>query len=167
MYRCMMQIWGGPPKTGIRLLEFVYFSYMCKSVTFKVLSIWCNTPIDMVFHFSKSIWTHQLMPFSASAVFFFLLFHIRRTFPIESFFSPRETEKSSLGQGQVNRQGGAWGLSCFGWKTAATCSAGRCTRESPIMKWANASSLQKQFTESEPMLCLITPPAGAPIHMGS
>ena len=59
------------------------------SVTFKVLSIWCNTPIKIFFHCSNSFWTQE---------FWCLFSHLR--------------------QDQVNRECGEWGSCPFWSKTA-------------------------------------------------
>ena len=59
------------------------------------------------------------MPFSASAVFLFHLFHIGKTFPFEDFFIQGNKIKS-LGQERVNREGGAWGSCCFLVKSCST-----------------------------------------------
>ena len=49
---------------------------------------------DIFFHCSKKFLNLLiLMPFSASALFLFHLFHISKMFPFEDFFSPRETKK--------------------------------------------------------------------------
>ena len=76
------------------------------------------------------------MPFSASAVFLFHLFHIDRTFPFEDFFI-QGSKQSHLARDWVNREGGD--LAVFGLKLLnSQRGVGRCDRQSPFMKWANA-----------------------------
>ena len=57
-----------------------------------------------------------LMPFSASAVFLFHLFHVSKTFPFEDFFHWGNQKKSL----RVNKEGGAWGHAIFGQKLLNT-----------------------------------------------
>ena len=89
-----------------------------------------------------------LMPFSVSAVFSHL-FHISKMFPFEYFFI-QGNKRNCSEWGQVNREGGARGSWCF-WSKPTQHSAqyGQVHHNSPIMKWANALSLQKKFTEAE------------------
>ena len=50
------------------------------------------------FHCSKQFLNLLIvMPFSASAVFLFYLFHISKTFPFEDFFHPRKQQQKLLG----------------------------------------------------------------------
>ena len=64
------------------------------------------------------------MPFSASAVLFYL-FHICKTFPFEDFFiqgnKQTNKQKSHLGQDQVNRESGHEGRAIFGQKHLEQC----------------------------------------------
>ena len=91
----------------------------------------------MFFHCSKQVLNWSiLMPFSASAVFLFHLFHIGRTFTFEDFFHLEKQNKSYSGWDQVSREGGAQKSCCFGQKLLKTqCGVGRCAHKSCIMKW--------------------------------
>ena len=79
------------------------------------------------------------MPFSASAVFFFLhRFHIGKTFPFEESSSSETNKKSGSGQDQVKRGVGHRGQAVLGQKLLNTQhGVGRCAYKSPIIKWAN------------------------------
>ena len=85
------------------------------SVTFKILSLWCNTPIKIFFPLLKTIF--ELIDFDAFYCFwcfFFHLFHIGKMFPSEDFFIwGNKQKKSSTGWDQVNREGGSVGSCCF------------------------------------------------------
>ena len=79
---------GGPQK-----VEFIYkklhiYSYMFKlHVTFKVLSIWCNTPIKTFLLLLKTVLNSLiLMPFCASAVFCFISFTSAKHLSLRTFF---------------------------------------------------------------------------------
>ena len=51
-----------------------------------------------------------LLPFSASAIFLFHLFHIGKTFPFDKFFHlGKQQQKSRLGLDWMKTEGGAWG----------------------------------------------------------
>ena len=139
---------GRPPKPGIYLkicvfiLTYLNFSHL-QSILHLMQSIHLLRLISTAQKFFNLL---ILMLFSASAILFHL-FHIDKTFPFEDFFHPRKQKKllrASLG----------WGMGfmpfIFGQKLLNTQrGVGRCTCKSPIVKWANVLSLQKEFTEAE------------------
>ena len=100
--------------------------------------------LRLSFHCSKQFLSSLiLMPFSASCHFLFHLFHMGKMFPFEDFFH-RGNKKSCLGWDHVNREGGAQWTCRFGQKMLnIQHGVGRCPCKSPIMKWANTLSLQK------------------------
>ena len=122
---------------------------------FKLQSLSKYSPSDAIhlsrcfFHCSKHFLNSSIfMPFSASAVFLSHLFHISKTFLFEDFFHPGNI-KSFSGRDWINTEGGGQGSCRFWSKLPNTqCNVGRCTRKSPIMKWANALSLQKNSPKS-------------------
>ena len=59
--------------------------------------------------------------------------------------------KSRSGRDQANREGGAWAHVIFGKKKLLNteCGVDKCACKSPIMKWANALCLPKNFTEAK------------------
>ena len=96
--------------------------------------MWCNTPVEIFFHHSKQFLNSSvLMSFSASAIFCFTSFTSAKCFPLRTFLSSR------FGQDQMHKEGGAQNMPVFGQKPLNTRrSVVRCTRKSPIMKWAKA-----------------------------
>ena len=123
------------------------FLHVSTSVTFKVLSICCNT-LNIVAIFLNS---PILMPFSAFAIFLFHLFHIGKTFPFEDFFHSEEQKKVTRGEIRWIGRMGHRVHAAFGQKLLnMQCVVGRCTCKSPIMKWANVlKEFSKKFTEAE------------------
>ena len=105
------------------------------SVTIKVLSMWCNTPLPTFSTAQNSFWTDWFWRLLVLPPFVFHLFHIGKMFPFGDFFHLGKQNKS--GRYQVNREGGAWGHAVFGQKLLnIQCGVGRCTHKSP-KKWAN------------------------------
>ena len=110
---------GGQKTQNLHINNCMIILTCLTSVTFKVLSPSDATHLSRCFfHCSKQFLSLSvLMPFSASAVLFYL-FHICKTFPFEDFFiqgnKQTNKQKSHLGQDQVNRESGAWG-SCHFW----------------------------------------------------
>ena len=142
------------------------FSYMFKPVTFKVLSIWCNTPIKMFFSTAQnSFWTHWFWCLLGLLLFFVSLFYISKMFSFEDFFHPGK-QKSCSGWDWVNREGGSMGVMPFLVKNCWTFSVGGYTCKSPIMKWANALKVFKKIHRSWTQPLTATP-AGTLIQMGS
>ena len=127
------------------------------SITFKVLSIWCSTSIKIFFHCSKQcLNSSMLMPFSASAVFCFTSSTSAKLFPWRHFFIwVNKTQKLFWARiGRVGHEGHA----VFCQKLLNTQSdVGRCTRKSPIMKWANVLTLQKKVHWSPTQLLTTMP----------
>ena len=63
---------GETPSPWNLFIKIVYLFYMFKLVTFKVLSIWCNTPKETFFPLLKTVLNSSiLMPFSAAVIFYF------------------------------------------------------------------------------------------------
>ena len=123
------------------------FLHVSTSVTFKVLSICCNT-LNIVAIFLNS---PILMPFSAFAIFLFYLFHIGNTFPFEDFFSFWGSKrKICSGPDRVNAEGGAWRSCCFLVKncwTLSTVWAGVLVNHPSWNGQSHWKILQKKFTE--------------------
>ena len=108
----------------------------------------------MFFHCLKQdLNTSILIPFSASTVFLFYLFHTHKMFPFEDFFHQGNEKKNRLGRrDQVNREGGVQGSCCFCSKTvehSAWCGQ--------VCSWVTHHEmgkhiermLKKKFTEAE------------------
>ena len=126
-----MDVWliwnSGLEKHGkdilILLIKMGIYSYLFQLVTFKILSIWCNTPIKTFFPRLKTVF--ELIDsdaFSACAVLLFHLFHISKMFPFEDLFSSGKQKKNCSGHDLVNREGGAQG-SCHFWSKTSEHSA--------------------------------------------
>ena len=80
----------------------------------------------------------DLVSFTASAIFCFNSSPLAKCFPLRTFLTLGNKKKSHLGRDWVNRKVGHRGHAVFGQKLLNTQSGmGRCTRKSPIMKWAN------------------------------
>ena len=126
-------------RPGICLLKNYVFILTCLTlVTFKVLPVWRNTPIETFFRCSKQFFNLLiLMSFSASAVFYFTYSTLAKCYPLRTFFieGGKKVTWSEI------RWIGGWGtevMLCFGQKLLNTqCCVGRCSCKSPIMKWAN------------------------------
>ena len=88
-----------------------------------------------------------LMPFSASAVFCFTSSTLSKC-SFGGYFSSGETNKKIVGgKTEWIRRVGHRGQTVFGQKLLNTqCGVVRCTRKSPIMKWANVLTLQKKHS---------------------
>ena len=142
---------GGPKKT-----EFIYkkYAFVLTCLNFchlHRLSFWCNTPIETFFHFSKQFLNSSiLMP---STLLPFLVSPLPYQQNVALWGPPfflLGKQKNHSGWDQVNREVGAWGSWYFWLKTAEhSVRSGQVRSKSPIMKWANALSLQKKFTEAE------------------
>ena len=139
------------------LLKVVYlFLHVWTSVTFKILSVWCNTPIKIFFTAQNGFWIYQFwcLVVLLSFCLFVSPMWIGKTFPFEESFH-LEKQQSCLGQDRVNRKGRAWGSYRFWSKLLNTQhSVGRCTHKSPIVKWANAleeSSKEDHWSPTQPL----------------
>ena len=97
-------------------------------VTFEVLSIWCNTPIETFFHCSKQVLNSLiLITFNASAIF------------LNLFFQLGEWE-NKVAQGEIGwtRRVRQRDHAIFDQKLLNTQhGTGRCAHISSIVKWAN------------------------------
>ena len=161
-YLChTMYLLRGTPKTPEFIKNCVLILTFLTSVTFKVLSIWCNTPTETFFHCSKQfLYSLILMPFSASTIFCFASSTSVKRFPLRTF-SSGETKKVARGWDQVSREVGHRGHAVFGQKLLNTQhNVGRCACKSPIMMWENAlkESLKEiHWSQTQP---LTTTPAG-------
>ena len=126
------------------------FLYIKTSVTFKVLSIWCNAPIGTFFHCSKQFRTSRFS--CLLVVFCFTSSTSQQNISLGGLFS-WGNKKTSLGArwGEIGRRVGHGGHAVFGENLLNTQhSVGRCVRKSPTMKWANAlKESSKKFTEAE------------------
>ena len=92
-YMCVCVCMRGAQKQNLFFKNCV-FLHIETSVTFKVLSIWCNTPIETFFHCSKQFWNSSiLIPLSVSAIFLFHLFRIGKKFPFVDFFPAGKAKK--------------------------------------------------------------------------
>ena len=161
----VITMYEGEPKMELIYQTFIntyLFLHVQTSVTFKVLSIWCNTPIKTFFHCSEQFLNSLiLMPFSTSAVLFHLL-NICKIFPFEDL-SHMGKQKSCLGQDWVGHRGYA----VVGPKLLNTqWGVGRCAHKSLIMKWANMLKVCKNIHWSRTQH-LTTMPGGSLIQMGS
>ena len=104
------------------------------------------------FHCSKQFLNWLiLMPFSASAVFYFASSKSAKCFPLRTFFIWGSKKKVAQGKIGWIEKVGHRGHAIFGQKLLSTQrGAGRCTCKSPIMKWAIVlKESWKQFTEAE------------------
>ena len=125
-----------------------------------MLSIRCSAPTKMFFPLLKTVF--ELFDFDSFGFchcFFCFLFFVfvfcitsstlAKRFLLRTFFISRN-KKICLRRDQVNREHGAWGYAVLGPKLLNTqCSVGRCAPKLPIMKKANALSLQKNFSEAK------------------
>ena len=84
-----------------------------------------------------------LMPFSASAIFCFTSSTSARLFPLRIFFI--QGNKKSLWEIGWTGRVGHGGCAGFGQKLLNTQRGmGRCSRRSPVVKWANALKVFKK-----------------------
>ena len=158
---CLCSYEGGPPQN----LEFIYKKLCIYSYIFKLQSPSKYSPFDAIylsrcfFHCSKQFVNLLIvMPLSASDIFCFTSSTSAKHFLLRTFFIQGNKQKSSLGQDRVNRESGAGGHAVFGQKLLNTQSdVGRCTRKSPIMKWANVLTLQKKVHWSQTQLLTTMP----------
>ena len=140
--------------------EFIYKKLYIYFYMLKLQSTSKYSPLDAVhllrrfFHCSKQFLNSLiLMPFSTSAIFYFISSTSAKHFPLRTFFT--QGGKCPLGPDRVNREGGAQGHAIFG-----ACIP-------PIMKWTNTlkeSSKKIHWSQMQP---LTPPPAGTLIQMGS
>ena len=121
---CFSALWGGPQNP-----EFIYKKFCICSYMFKVQSPSKYSPFDAIHlsryfcHCSKQFLNSSiLMPFSASAFFYFTFSTLAKHFPLGTFFVKENKKKSCLGWDQVNRKGGAW-ESCRFWSQTAEHSS--------------------------------------------
>ena len=157
--------WGGHTEKEIYLfkkLHICFYTFKLQSPPFHAIHL-----LRCFFHCSEQFLNLSiLMPFSASAGFCFTSSEMAKHFLLRTFFI-RGNKKSLLEQDWVNREGGAWQSCRFGQKQLnAQRSVSRCTRKSPMMKWANVLSLQKKIHWSQ-MQPLTTMPPGSLTQMGS
>ena len=98
----------------------------------------------------NSFWTHWIWCLLVLLPFFcFTSFTLAKCFPLRTFFI---WEPKIVAQGEIEWIGrvGHGGHAVFGQTLLNTqCSVNRHTHKSPIVKWANALSLHKKFTEVE------------------
>ena len=114
-------------------------------------------PFDVIhlsrcfFHCPKQFLNSSiLMPFSASAFFYFISSTSAKPFPLRTFFIQGNNKKSCWGWDWVNREGGVWG-SCHFWPKTAEYSAwcGR-VHYHEVGKWVER--VLNKFTEAEHIL---------------
>ena len=144
---------SGDPQNWYLFIKSCVFLPVYTSVTFKVRSIWCSTPIELVFsHCSEQCLTSSiLLPFRASAIVCFVSSTLAQNFPLRTFFSSGETKKVTQGEIVLIGRMGHGSQADFGQKLLNTQrGVGRCAHKSPIMKWANVlEESSKKFTEAE------------------
>ena len=160
---------GDSPKTEfIHIKLCIDYYIFWTSATFKVLSIWCKTPIETFFPLLKTVLNLSiLMPFSASTIFCFNSSTLAKHLPSRTFSSRITTKKSHSGWDWVNREGSVWASRHFWSKTGNTqYSVGRCARKSPIMIWEIALKASLKQIHRSRMKCLTATPAGTLIQMG-
>ena len=161
----------GDPKNP----EFIYKKLCIYSYMFKLQSPSRSSPFPPM-HLSRgfspaqnSFWTRWfwcllvLLP-----CFCFTSSTLTEHFPLRTFSSGQKNQnkKHCLGQDWVNREGGD--LAVFGLKLLnSQRGVGRCVRQSPFMKWANALEESSKRIHWSWMQPLTTTPAGALIQMGS
>ena len=135
---------GNPSKP-----EFIYKNlYILTCLNFSHL--------QSALHLMQCTYWHILVPFSASVMLCFTFSTSAKYFPLRTFFiqgNKRKQTKVAWGEtGWIVRVGHG-GRAVFGQKLLNTQhGVVRCTRKSPVMKWANmlkSQSLQKNFTEAE------------------
>ena len=129
------------------------YLFLCvkTSVTFKILTIWCNTPIKAFFSTAQnSFWTRQfwcllvLLPF-----FCFTSSTLGKMFPFEDFFHLGKQQKSHSKIGWIGRVGHK-GHAISGQKLLSTQGGvGRCTGKPPSWKGKMCWVFKKIFTEAE------------------
>ena len=151
-------MYGGMSKNLNVFIKTCIYSYIVKiSDTFKVL-IGFNTPIKMLFFYSKQFWTRQfwclllLLLFFVSPLPHFPLREVPN-FSLWGLFSSRETNKKVLGD-QVNREGGAWGLEGHAafvknYETLNALWAGVLINHLLWNGQTHRKSLSKKFTDAE------------------
>ena len=112
---------------------------------FKVLSIWCSTPIESFFPLLKTVFKVTDMPFSASAIFCFTYSTLAKRFPWRTFFIGGNKKKTHSSWDQVNR-GSCW----FWWKTAEhSVWCGWLVNHPSQNRQIRWKSFPKQFTEAK------------------
>ena len=143
-----LPLWGEPPQNWNLFIKTVYsyFTHLQSTLHLMQYTYW-----DVFFHCSKQFLNLSVsMPFSASGIFCFTSSTLAKCFPLRTFFILGNKKKLF---GVRSDELGGWGTgghAIFGQKLLNTQhSVGRCAGKSPIMKWANALSLQKKFTEAE------------------
>ena len=157
------EVYGGTPqnwicKNCIFILTHLHFSHPVSIL----LSIWCNTPTQMIFPLLRTVF--ELVNFDDFSCFTSSTW--AKCFPLRTF-SSRKQEKVTRGKiGWIQRVGHG-GHAGFGQKLMNTQhSVGRCARKSLIMKWADAlREFSKKFHWSQ-MQPLTTLSAGTLITDG-
>ena len=142
-------IWGGTPQIWKYLLKIMY-SYMFKlqspSKYFPFNAIY---PLRLFSHCSTVLNASMLMPLVLLWFFVLPLPH-GQNFSLWGLFSSRETKKVAWGENRWIGRVGHGDHAVFGQKLLNTqLGVGRSTHKSPIMKWANALSLQREFAEAK------------------
>ena len=111
--------YGGTPKKQIFkncvfILTCLNLSHLQSTLHLVQCTYW-----NIFFHCSKQVLnSFILMPFSASAIFWFTSSTLAKWFPLRTFFYPRKQNKRHFGWDWRNREGGARGSCCFWSKTA-------------------------------------------------
>ena len=117
--------------------ELIYKKLCIYSYMFKLQSPSKYSPLDAIhpsrqfFHCSKHFLNSILMPFSASVILLFHLFHMDKTFPFEEFVHSGEQKKSYLELSWENREDGPQGSYHF-WSKSAEYSARRGQAHSQV-----------------------------------
>ena len=129
------------------------FLHIWISVTFKVFSIWFNTPTETCISTAQnSFWIRQLWCLLVLLLFFVSRLPHWPNVSLWGILSFWETKKIHLGQYRVNREGGAWVSWHFWSKNCWTLSAVwvGALGKSPVIKWAHwLKKSSKNFTEAE------------------
>ena len=130
-------VWGGTHKN----LEFIYKKQCIYSYIIKLQSLSKYSPF---FHCSKQFWTCWFWCLLVLRPLFVSPLPHQQNIFLWGLFSSKETKNSCLGWNLVYGGAGHNGHAIFGQKLLNTLhSVGRCAQKSPIRKWANALSLQK------------------------
>ena len=151
LFMSSSNLWGGVPQTQNLFIKNCIFIVTCySSLSFKVLSIWCNTPIQKFFSTAQnSFWTHRFGCLLALLLFFVSPLPHQQNGCCWRHFSSGETTKSCLGKIRWIGSVGNEVHDTFGQTLLNTQRhVGRCAHKSPIMEWTNAlKEASKKFTE--------------------
>ena len=101
-------LWGETEKWNLFIKRLcIYFWHVWTSVTFEVLSIWCNTPIETFSHCSNRFWAHRFWCLLVLLLFFVSPFSHWQNVSFEDFFHLGKQQKKTRWIGRVGHGGHA------------------------------------------------------------